>query len=150
MGGSVIDWVMKTQGVSFRLACEILQKDLGLVSSRVNPAVKRNTTTKLTTPLAAQCDNQKLLHQVIDYYHDTLKQSPEAFDYLQKRGLNNNELITTFKLGYANRTLGYRLPDKNRKAGSDIRGQLQVIGILRKTGHEHFNGSIVVMRRQLR
>jgi hypothetical protein len=25
--GTVIDWVMKTQGVSFRFACEILQKD---------------------------------------------------------------------------------------------------------------------------
>ena len=34
-GGSVIDWVMKTQGVSFRLACELLQKDVGAV---VEPA----------------------------------------------------------------------------------------------------------------
>ena len=30
--GSVIDWVMKTQGVSFRFACELLQKDLGLIT----------------------------------------------------------------------------------------------------------------------
>ena len=27
--GSVIDWVMKTRGVSFRFACEILQEDAG-------------------------------------------------------------------------------------------------------------------------
>ena len=31
-GGSVIDWVMKTQGLSFRLACELLQKDIGAVA----------------------------------------------------------------------------------------------------------------------
>jgi len=141
-GGSVIDWVMKTQGVSFRLACEILQKDPSLANS--TQTVKKNTTTKLASPLAANADNQKLLHQVIAYYHEALKTAPEALDYLEQRGLNSPELINTFKLGYANRTLGYRLPAKNRKAGSEIRGQLQAIGILRKSGHEHFNGSIVV------
>ena len=30
--GSVIDWVMKTRGVSFRFACEILLEDAGLVA----------------------------------------------------------------------------------------------------------------------
>jgi len=40
--------------------------------------------------------------------------------------------------------LCYRLPERNRKAGAAIRTQLQEIGILRHTGHEHFNGSIVV------
>ena len=141
-GGSVIDWVMKTQGVSFRLACEILQKDPSLINN--TQTVKKNTTTKLASPLAANADNQKLLHQVISYYHEALKTAPEALDYLEQRGLNSPELINTFKLGYANRTLGYRLPAKNRKAGSEIRGQLQEIGIFRKSGHEHFNGSIVV------
>ena len=141
-GGSVIDWVMKTQGVSFRLACEILQKEQGLITRP--SGVKRSTTKKLPTPLAANADNQKCLQQVVDYYHDVLKQSPEALDYLEKRGLNSPELINTFKLGYANRTLGYRLPDKNRQAGAKIRGQLKDIGILRQTGHEHFSGSLVV------
>ncbi len=140
-GGSVIDWVMKTQGISFRQACETLITEIkGLNTEKTKPA----NTAKLPTPLAANPDNQKLLHQVIDYYHNTLKQSPEALQYLTKRGLNHPELINTFQLGYANRTLAYRLPQKNRKAGAQIRGQLQDIGILRQSGHEHFNGSIVV------
>ncbi len=142
MGGSNIDWVMKTQGVSFRLACEILQKDHSLIIN--TQVVKQNTTTKLASPLAANADNQKLLHQVIDYYHEALKNAPEALDYLELRGLNSPELINTFKLGYSNRTLGYFLPERNRKAGAEIRGQLQEIGIIRKSGHEHFNGSIVL------
>ncbi|MDQ1925114.1 toprim domain-containing protein, partial [Massilia pseudoviolaceinigra] len=44
----------------------------------------------------------------------------------------------------ANRTLGYRLPAKTVKAGAELKGRLQGIGILRETGHEHFNGSVVV------
>ncbi|WP_368388907.1 CHC2 zinc finger domain-containing protein [Marinobacter sp. SS8-8] len=38
--GTVIDWVMKTQGVSFRFACEILQKDAGLVAEVGTQTVK--------------------------------------------------------------------------------------------------------------
>ena len=143
-GGSVIDWVMKTQGVSFRFACEILQKDLGLITDAPSKAPSKNTTTKLTPPLAANADSQTALRQVIDYYHETFKQAPEVQEYLRNRGLEHPELIDRFKLGFANRTLGYRLPEKNRKAGAELRGKLQEIGILRDSGHEHFNGSLVV------
>lgn len=143
-GGSVIDWVMKTQGVSFRFACELLQKDLGLAMEAPAAPVKHATTKKLASPLAASADAQTALRQVVEYYHETLKQSPEALAYLEKRGLKSAELIDRFKLGFANRTLGYRLPEKNRKAGAEARGLLQDIGVLRESGHEHFNGSLVV------
>lgn len=143
-GGSVIDWVMQTQGVSFRFACELLQKDLGLITEAPSKAPTKNTTTKLTPPLAANADSQTALKQVIDYYHETFKQSPEVQEYLRSRGLDHPELIERFKLGFANRTLGYRLPEKNRKAGAEQRGLLQAIGILRDSGHEHFNGALVV------
>ncbi|HCU65784.1 MAG TPA: DNA primase, partial [Rheinheimera sp.] len=153
--GSVIDWVMKTQGVSFRHAVEILQKDTSFLAAgaastphRAQPvqpkAVKYGTTQKLPTPLATDADLQATLQQVVNYYHETLKQSPEALDYLKQRGLAHPELIETFKLGYANRTLGYRLPQKNRQTGAELRGKLQQLGILRASGHEHFNGSVVV------
>ncbi|MFC4932717.1 toprim domain-containing protein [Massilia sp. GCM10023247] len=81
---------------------------------------------------------------MVGFYHQSLLESPEALAYLGKRGLGDPELIARFRLGYANRTLGYRLPAKNVKAGADIKGRLQRIGILRASGHEHFNGSIVV------
>ncbi len=89
-------------------------------------------------------DDNKLLGQVVDYYHKTLKESPQALDYLKKRGLVHSELIEHFKLGFSNRTLGYRLPAKSREAGAQIRGQLQKLGVLRKSGHEHFRGCRVV------
>lgn len=56
-----------------------------------------------------------MLAQVIDYYHEALKQAPVELAYLEKRGLANGEAIERFKLGFANRTLEYRLPEKNRK-----------------------------------
>ena len=49
-----------------------------------------------------------------------------------------------FRLGVADRTLGLRLPDKNRVAGADIRSRLQRIGLYRESGHEHFTGSLIV------
>jgi hypothetical protein len=94
--------------------------------------------------VSADADDRALLRQVIDYYHDTLKQSPEALDYLRTRGLDHPEMIERFKLGFANRTLGLRLPDKSRRSGAELRSALQRIGLLRTSGHEHFNGSLVI------
>jgi DNA primase len=63
---------------------------------------------------------------------------------MKARGLVYGELIDHFRLGYADRTLGYRLPEKNRKAGEALRGQLQRLGVLRESGHEHLSGSLVI------
>lgn len=147
-GGSVIDWVMRAEGVSFRHAVELLQSDaLPLVASSsasCAPPPKQSSVKKLPTALPRDATDAKLLLQVIDYYHQTLLESPEALEYLAKRGLRSEEAIRHFKLGFANRTLGYRLPDKNRVDGAALRGQLQRIGLLRESGHEHFNGSLVI------
>ncbi|MES9972067.1 MAG: CHC2 zinc finger domain-containing protein [Candidatus Thiodiazotropha sp.] len=142
-GGSVIDWVMKAEGVSFRHAVELLLADYApsLVADPV--PVKRSKAQKLPTPLNSNAEDQALLKQVVDYYHETLKNDAEGLAYLEKRGLNR-EALEHFKLGLANRTLGYRLPEKTRKAGAEIRGRLQTLGILRQSGHEHFNGSLVI------
>lgn len=143
--GGPIDWVMKMQGVSFRHAAELLREGLPLAADVAGSApVRHSTVKKLAAPVAQDADDHAALAQVIDYYHATLKQSPEALAYLQSRGLTHPELIDTFRLGYANRTLGLRLPDKNRQAGAEIRGRLQRLGIYRDSGHEHFNGSLVV------
>jgi len=140
-GGTVIDWVMRMNGVSFRHAVELLKQ--GLPSLAAAP-VKRTTVRALPPPITIDADDQALLNQVIGYYHDTLKESPEALAYLKARGLEHPEIIDRFKLGFANRTLGLRLPEKNRKAGEEMRSRLQRIGILRESGHEHFNGSLVI------
>ena len=122
-GGTVIDWVMKAEGVSFRHAVELLQADYQPLAAGSGALVKRSTVQKLPTSLENSVEDTRLMVQVIDYYHETLKQSPEALAYLEKRGLAGSEAIDRFKLGFANRTLGYRLPAKNRKEGAAIRGR---------------------------
>ncbi len=141
--GGPIDWVMKLKGVSFRHAVELLKEDSSLAAVAGEP-VKRTTVRSLPAPVALDADDRALALQVVDYYHQTLKQSPEALAYLQSRGLVHPELVEHFKLGFANRTLGLRLPEKNRKTGADIRKRLEAIGIYRESGHEHFNGSLIV------
>jgi DNA primase len=81
---------------------------------------------------------------VVGFYAQTLKESPEALGVLARRGLDESGLIEEFRLGYANRTLGYRLPAKNRKPGAELRGKLQALGVFRATGHEHLSGSLVI------
>jgi len=142
-GGSVIDWVIKSEGVSFRHAVEILRGDLPSAPASA-AARKQSSARKLPPPVELEADDVELLRQVIDYYHETLKKSPEALTYLESRGLQSSEMIDRFRLGFANRTLGFRLPEKSRQAGAAIRGRLQKLGILRASGHEHFNGSLVI------
>ncbi|CAG0969943.1 DNA primase [Burkholderiales bacterium] len=143
-GGSPIDWVMKAEGVSFRHAVEILRAEHFPTTPSLDGPPQRSTVPKLAPPVDLDADDRELLGQVIGYYHQTLKESPEALGYLEKRGLTHPELIDRFRLGYANRTLGYRLPAMNRKAGQEIRTRLQKLGVLRDSGHEHLNGSLVV------
>jgi DNA primase len=145
-GGGPIDWVMKSQGVSFRHAIELLREGApvsSLAAGVVRP-VKQSTVPKLSAPVSLDADDQALLNQVAGYYAQTLAQSPEALDYLKARGIGDPEAIAYFKLGYANRTLGLRLPEKNRQAGELIRTRLQRLGVYRDSGHEHFNGSLII------
>jgi DNA primase len=144
-GGTVIDWVMKAEGVSFRHAVELLQNDYQpLAAASSSLPTKHSTVPKLPAPVQFDADDRALLLQVIEYYHQTLLQSPEALEYLKKRAIGSEDAIRHFKLGFANRTLGLRLPESNRLAGSEIRTRLQTLGLLRDSGHEHFNGSLVV------
>jgi DNA primase len=139
--GGPVDWVMKRNGVSFRHAVELLRDGLPSVT---NETVKRSTVRALPPPVTLDSDDQALLDHVIDYYHETLKKSPEALAYLERRGIGRSDAVQRFKLGFADRTLGLRLPDKQRKEGAAIRGRLAKIGLYRDSGHEHFNGSLII------
>jgi DNA primase catalytic core len=137
-GGSVIDWVMAIEGVSFRRAVDVLLQDAPGV------ALSEDVAPPAAVPINTAAEDRELLAQVVTYYHETLRQSAEALEYLKGRGLGSPDLVTHFKLGFANRTLGYRLPSHQTKAGVEARERLQRVGVLRESGHEHFNGSLVI------
>jgi DNA primase len=141
-GGSVVDWVMRAEGVSFRHAVELLREGMPALSPGAGPA--RSTVRRLASPVERDAGDAELLGQVAGYYHRVLKESADALAYLARRKIDHPEVIEEFRLGYADRTLGLRLPDKRRREGADLRGRLERLGVFRASGHEHFAGSLVI------
>jgi DNA primase len=141
-GGSVIDWVMRAERVSFRHAVELLSEGglPGVVHERRAPSSVRRLR-----PLAeAGTEEAELLQRVVAFYHEALWSSTEALSYLERRCIADEEMLRRFRIGLSERALGLRIPQRNRVAGAELREKLCRIGILRSSGHEHFSGSIVV------
>ncbi|MBD2821840.1 toprim domain-containing protein [Xenorhabdus sp. 42] len=149
--GSVLDWIIQTEGVSLNAGIKRLRALAGL--PEMDNAV--NTSSLAATPQPRQKladlddDGQALLRQVVEFYHQNLLESPEAAEWLAKRGLNHPELVSHFKLGYAgNHGIGGSaglLPSKSSKEGQQLRDKLAGLGVLRaSTRQDHFRGCVVV------
>jgi DNA primase catalytic core len=143
--GNAIQFVEKFDKISFRHAFELLAEGGTVAFSSPGYAVKsRSDVRRLENPFDPEASDADLMEQVVEYYHERLLKSPAALEYLEQRGLKDEEMLEHFRIGYADRSLGLRLPAKNRTEGKAIRERLQKLGIIRESGHEHFNGSITV------
>jgi DNA primase catalytic core len=143
--GNVIQFVQKFDGVSFRHAYELLKNNAaftGAPTLRDGVPMRKATVPKLPAPVASDADDRVALRQVLDYYHERLRENPPALAYLKKRGITG-EAVAFFKIGFVDRTLGLRLPHNNRKEGAALRSRLARLGVLRDTGHEHLRGRVV-------
>ena len=135
---------MKTEGVSFRHAVELLRDDnaspataAGMLpagphsqTTRAGLGVKRSRVQKLETLLDQEADDRELLLQVISYYHETLKESPEALRYLEKRGLRSEAAIERFQFGLCEPDAGLSVAVEANATGREMRGRLQQLGIV--------------------
>jgi len=102
-----------------------------------------SSSSSLSWDCSPGCDDHVIKRHVVEFYAKTLQLCQEPQEYLRRRQISG-EAVDYFKIGYSNRTLGLILPQKNRKAGAALRGQLQRLGIIRSNGREHFRGSIVI------
>ena len=79
-------------GLGDRLGDEVARRELpprGRDAARATPgAHERPPCATRPDPVPTNADDRELLDQVVAYYHETLKQSPEALDYLEARGLS--------------------------------------------------------------
>jgi DNA primase catalytic core len=147
--GNTIQFVQQHDGVSFRHAFDLLRQGgpavftSAAIQAREGPLSKA-TVPRLPCPLDAAADDVTLFSQAVGYYHERLKQTPQARAYLAGRGLDSDELIDHFQIGFADRSLGLRLPESSRKEGTALRSRLTQLGLWRESGHEHFSGCIVV------
>lgn len=145
-GGDNIRFVMKIEKISFRHAVEKLQTIAGLTPEPATLQTRMGTEHPVLISeinSSSPQNDQQLLKHVVDFYHQSFLNQPQAMAYLQKRCCFHPEAAKQFHIGYANRTLGYRVPTTTTD-GKKLKSSLQQLGILRASGHEHLNGSVVI------
>jgi DNA primase len=142
--GNAIQFVQRFDGISFRHAFELLRDGGAAAFAGGAEPTKHSRVPRLQAPVDFSAEDHALIAQVLDYYNERLWKNPQALAYLRKRGLDDEALLKRLRVGFADRTLGLRLPPKDRKDGAAIRERLTRLGIYRDTGHEHFNGCVVV------
>jgi DNA primase catalytic core len=131
-GGSVIDFIMRQDGLSKSQAVTWLKEHSGSVFTRpakVAPPVKQMKPE----------DAEALLQRVVSFYSKTLRKDEAGLSYLHRRNLSGPTLLEVFHIGYANGTMHRALP----KSGDIIQG-LKTLGVLNAKGQEHFRGCITV------
>ncbi|MDD2710293.1 MAG: CHC2 zinc finger domain-containing protein [Verrucomicrobiae bacterium] len=133
-GGSVIDFVMRKDGLTKQEALDWLCRHSG-------GAVRRAEASGVNERAAAMTESARavLLKRVVAFYAKTLLQDRDGFDYLKQRKLDDPTMLEVFQVGYCNGTLNKALP-----GGGEIVEQLKAIGILNQHGRESFLGRVVV------
>lgn len=81
-----------------------------------------------------------MLGRVVGHYAEALVGHAEAQAFLGRRKIDDPEVVERFRVGFADRTLGYRLPGNHVAAGKQVRSRLRDLGVIKATGHEHFRG----------
>lgn len=89
---------MRAEGVSFAHAVQLLRDGVVPSTPRARRAT-RSTVAKLPPLLPQGAGERELAEQVVDFYAQTLGESPEALDYLKHRGLGDPALVERFRLG---------------------------------------------------
>lgn len=133
--GSVIDFVMKKDGLTKQQAIDWLVKQSGGVIHRGEAA----PGGRAPAPAVPPQNPSALLQRVVSFYARTLHKDRDGFDYLKGRNLADATMLDVFQVGYCNGTLHSVLP----KAGELVEG-LKALGVLNGRGQEHFRGCVTV------
>ncbi|MBV5097556.1 CHC2 zinc finger domain-containing protein, partial [Tenebrionicola larvae] len=144
--GSVLDWVQKTERLTYPQTLIRLRDLAGSSGVPQTPSLAAAVESPRQNLTDLDDDGQALLHQVVDYYHQNLLESMEGQEWLALRGLHHPELITHFRLGLAG-THGVAgvLPSPHSNAGKALRSRLTALGVVRESNRQdHFRGCLVV------
>jgi|CEGC01.1.fsa_nt_gi hypothetical protein len=87
-----------------------------------------------------QASDDLLCEQIIDHYRRALAHHKQARRFLLAYGIFGNRLLSDFRLGCCDRTLGLRLQRLEREQEAYTRGALQRLGLLKLSGHEFLPG----------
>lgn len=79
------------------------------------------------------------------HYKQVLLNTPDVWRWFAERKiLLTHELIETFSLGFADRTLCKDYRREKGRRSEIVRGAWQVLGLLKPSGHQYFHGDVVV------
>src|SRR6266511_485381 len=129
-GGDVYKWVMKSEGIGFREAHE------RLVLMSHTPAVEVEKGEVETPDFVASAADLIWLERATAHYHRRMLETPSAQDYLRSRGITAPEIVSAFRLGYADGTL-------LQVISAEGRGALKRIGLITESGRELLGGCVV-------
>ncbi len=132
--GSVIDFVMRKDGLTFREAVDKLLTESGVVQRGSQTGRPEAPQPPPVLPERAQV----LLERVVAVYEKTFGDVPEGRAYLEQRGITDAGLWTQHRIGYCNGRLPELLPNEGA-----IRDELKALGVLLADGRERFTGCVV-------
>ncbi len=146
--GDVFGFITKRDKVGFPRAMEILARRAGLDLKELmneKPASHANganghghVVPQIETAAVDSATTRRLLASVVDHYHRTFCERPDAQEYLKSRGLVDAELLKAWKVGYADGSLLKTLP----KSG-EVRDGLIALGVITAEGRELMGGCVV-------
>lgn len=128
--GSVIDFVMKLDGLDFRAAVDKL---LGST-----PKIKRGSDLAAEKKTVPPERARQLIERVIAIYAKNFTETPEGRKYLEGRGIADAGLFTQHRIGYSNGRLKEILP-----TDGGVWNELKSLGLILDNGQERFTGCVV-------
>ena len=130
--GSVIDFVMKLDGLTFREAVDQLLAAGPKVrrASEIPPSTARSTVS----PEHAR----ELLERVVTLYEKNFMEIGSGRAYLAQRGLTDHRFFARYRIGFSDGSLLKRLPQEG-----EVVDALKALGVLLENGHERFSGCVV-------
>jgi DNA primase catalytic core len=133
-GGDVYKWVMKSEGIGFREA----HARLVLMQSQPAATIGEGEVEApgFTSSAPASAAGLIWLERATAHYHRRLLETPAAQDYLRSRGITAPEIVTAFRLGYADGTLLQII-------SAEGRGALKRIGLITESGRELMGGCVI-------
>lgn len=135
VGGDVIDFVRRVEGLGFRAAVAHLTGDC-LPKVTVPPPLPRPV---IASPDLRTLDERACLAAAVDLYHRRLLTDPAARAYVAARGVDQ-ETLTRHRVGFAaGDELAIELRRRHLPLGAAARA-----GLLDRGGRERFAGRVVV------
>ncbi len=138
VGGDVISFVERIEGVGFCEAVVRLTEERPVTSMAMRRPVRRNTS-RPGPRTAWGPDERDCLAAAVDLYHNRLLTDSSALEYVRGRGLDDG-VIEACHLGYA---AGDELVAYLRWRRIPVQAALRV-GLLRPSGREFMAGRVVV------